>query len=59
MRDQPTYQDVERAMDDKGVGYNYAWDLPTDPSIRRNDYPIDATNRPRDQPRPMRKHNWY
>lgn len=54
MRDQPTYQDVERAMDDKGVGYNYAWDLPTDPSIRRNDYPIDATNRPRDQPRSMR-----
>ena len=33
MRDRPTYQDVERMLNDKGVGYKYARDLGMSPKL--------------------------
>ncbi len=33
MRERPTYQDVERMLDDKGVGYKYARDLGMAPKL--------------------------
>ena len=33
MKDRPTYQDVEKLLDEKGVGYKYARDLGMAPKL--------------------------
>jgi hypothetical protein len=33
MKDRPTYQDVEKMLDDEGVGYKYARDLGMAPKL--------------------------
>ena len=60
MRDQPAYQDVKRAMDDKGVGDNHAWDLLTDPKLYEEYLPhrCDECSLEINQDRGG-KHNWF